>query len=707
MMAIKRITPSLIQLIRGGSAIFLCCAAVLSFAAGASDVDAKRLINANQEPGNWMTHGRTYDEQRYSPIDQINDKNVSRLGLDWFYDFETKRGLEATPLVVDGKMYVTGSWSRVYALKADTGELLWQYDPKVPPEWAVNACCGVVNRGVAVWQGKVYFGTLDGRLEALDAATGKLVWSTRTTPLDKPYTITGAPRVVKGKVIIGNGGAEMGVRGYVSAYDVNDGSLVWRFYTVPGNPDKPFESKALEMAAKTWKGGKWWELGGGGTVWDSLSYDPELDLLYVGVGNGSPWSRKLRSPGGGDNLFLSSIVAVRPDTGEYVWHYQTSPGDSWDYTATQQMILTELMIDGKRRKVIMQAPKNGFFYVLDRVTGEFISAEPFVEVTWASHVDPDTGRPAVHPDAYYESAPFVSRPSPVGAHTWHSMSFHPKTGLVYIPALESDFPYILDANFQARPLGVNLGVDTGKVIWPEDPAARKAMKAAMKGRLVAWDPVKQSLAWEVVHKVPWNGGTLATAGNLVFQGNGRGDFVAYSADSGQQLWSSHAQTGIVAAPISYTVNGEQYIALLAGWGGTLPLILGEAVADAAKQNVSRILVYKLGSKKTLPPLERAEKVLSPPPLTASAEQVAEGKILYHQTCFACHGDSVVSGGVLPDLRYSNQGVHGLWRQIVLEGLFKSRGMVGFDQILDKKGADAIQAYVIKRAHDLKAQNKEK
>ncbi|MEQ8514906.1 MAG: PQQ-dependent dehydrogenase, methanol/ethanol family, partial [Chromatocurvus sp.] len=372
-------------------------------------VDEARLRAASDDAGNWLSHGRSYAEQRYSPLAQIHQGNVAGLGLEWAFDFGSSRGLEATPIVVDGVMYVTGTWSRVYAFNASTGELLWQHDPDVPRQWAANLCCDVVNRGVAVWKGRVYSGTLDGRLLALDAGTGDLVWETQTTPKDQPYSITGAPRVVKGKVVIGNGGGEMGVRGYASAYDAATGKRVWRFYTVPGNPALPFESPALEMAAKTWRGDQWWHLGGGGTVWDSIAYDPVLDLLYIGVGNVSPWNHSLRSPGGGDNLFLSSIVALRPDSGEYVWHYQTTPGESWDYTAAQQMILADLEIDGRLRKVIMQAPKNGFFYVLDRETGAFISAEPFVEVTWASHVDSASGRPVVAEGARYRQQPFLAR----------------------------------------------------------------------------------------------------------------------------------------------------------------------------------------------------------------------------------------------------------------------------------------------------------
>jgi PQQ-dependent dehydrogenase (methanol/ethanol family) len=666
-----------------------------------ANVNTNRVLSADAEPQNWLVHGRTYDEQRYSPLMQINQENIASLGLAWFYDLPNKRGIEATPIVVDGVMYVTGSWSRVYALDAKTGALLWEYDPKVPPDWAVHLCCDVVNRGVAVWKGLVYVGTLDGRLIALNARDGQVAWSVQTTPADKPYSITGAPRIVKDKVMIGNGGAEFGVRGFVSAYDANTGEMLWRFYMVPGNPSEPFESPALEMAAKTWKGGEWWKAGGGGTAWDSLTYDPELDLLYIGVGNGSPWSRYLRSPGGGDNLFLSSIVAVRADSGAYVWHYQTSPGDSWDYTATMHMILADLEIEGRARKVIMQAPKNGFFYVLDRQTGELISAEAFVEMNWATHVDAQTGRPVINPEAYYDDTkPFVAVPGPAGGHNWQPMSFSPDTGLVYIPVMDTGYPHLVNSDFQYQPLGFNTGNDDLVTVMPEDEAQRTVLRASLKGRLLAWDPVQQKPVWQVELADVWNGGVVSTATNLVFQGTGEGFFNAYSADQGKKLWSFFAQTGIMAAPISYAVDGDQYVAVAAGWGGALPLIIGGMLENAANQNVSRVLVFKLGGEETLPPLQVQRRDLNPPPMDASPETVQHGKVLYHRYCGNCHGNSAIGGGVLSDLRYSS--MHSVWDKVVLEGSLHTRGMVSFSQVLTKEESTAIQAYVIERAHRDKA-----
>ncbi|WP_375206207.1 PQQ-dependent dehydrogenase, methanol/ethanol family [Hyphococcus sp.] len=668
-----------------------------------ANVNTSRLLEADREPGQWMSHGRTYSEQRFSPLTEINRDTVGELSLAWHQDLDTNRGQEATPLVIDGVMYLTTAWSKVKAYDAATGEELWAYDPQVPGEWAVHACCDVVNRGLAAWNGKLYLGTLDGRLVALDAETGEEVWSKFTIDRSKPYTITGAPRIVKGKVIIGNGGAEFGVRGYVTAYDAETGDIDWRFYTVPGDPAKGFENDAMAMAAQTWNG-EWWKLGGGGTVWDSMAYDPELDLLYIGVGNGSPWNQAFRSPGGGDNLFLSSIVALDPDNGDYVWHFQTTPGETWDFTATQQIIVATLEIEGAPRKVVMQAPKNGFFYVIDAETGEFISANNFTHVNWATGIDPETGRPVENPQARFDKTgePFVVVPGPGGAHSWHPMSYNPQTGLVYIPVNISGFPYAPDPDFEPEPRGFNNGVNFAAAELPADPEVKAAVKATVAGRLVAWDPVAQKEVWGVPYPGAGNGGTLTTAGGLVFEGTKYGEFAAYDAATGDKLWSMDAQTGIVAAPVTYEIDGEQYVAVLVGWGGVEALAPGELAAiGATTPNYSRILVFKIGGTDSLPPKPQlAEKRLAPPPLTASAEDVEEGRYLYGRYCGVCHGDAVHSAGVLPDLRYSTiPHDEEQFANVVLGGALSEKGMVSFNSVLDEESLEKLRAYIIARANE--------
>jgi len=669
-------------------------------------VNTERLLAADSEPGNWMAHGRTYSEQRYSPLTQISDKNVSDLGLEWHFDLGDTRGIEATPIVVDGVMYVTGGWSKVFALNAKTGEEIWRYDPQVDKAWFVNMCCDAVNRGVAAWDGKIFVGVGDGRLVALDAANGAVKWEVQTTPTDKPYSITGAPRVVDGKVIIGNGGSELGVRGYVTAYDANTGDQVWRFYTVPGDPSKPFENAIHAETVKTWSG-EWWTVGGGGTAWDAMAHDPELNLLYIGVGNGAPWNRVYRSDGSGDNLFLSSIVALRPDTGEYVWHYQTTPGESWDYTATQHMILADIELEGRMRKLIMQAPKNGFFYVLDRETGEFISAEKYTMATWATHVDPESGRPVEAPEARYEETgvPTLQFPHPLGGHNWHPMSYSPDTGLVYIPAQEIPIVYGHDSEYEYNPKGWNVGVRFELASAPDDPEIRAQFGQMVKGHIAAWDPVTQTERWRVQHPNMWNGGLLSTAGNILFQGNAEGEFVAYTADTGEKLWSHFAQTGVVAGPVTYTVDGEQYVAVAAGWGGSFAMVGGE-LAKRSRGAVSRprVLVYKLGGEHTLPPEPTPEQMAAITPMepVGDEETITAGHKLYMINCHMCHGDRAVSGSSVPDLRKMTADTWELFEPIVLGGMRHENGMVGFADRISRDEANAIYAYLVKRRNDLAA-----
>lgn len=675
-------------------------------------INAAMLLGADGDTANWITHGRTYSEQRFSPLDKVNAGNVGDLGLAWFADMDTARGQEATPLVIDGKLYLTTAWSKVRAFDAATGKALWEYDPQVPGETAVKACCDVVNRGLAVWGNTLFLGTLDGRLVALNRETGKVAWEKQTTDPTQSYTITGAPRVIDGKVIIGNGGAEFGVRGFVAAYDANNGKELWKFYTVPGKPAED-DPEYLKKAAATWSG-DYWDIGGGGTAWDSMAYDPDLNLLYIGVGNGSPWNRAYRSPGEdgrgtGDNLYLSSIVAVRPDTGEYVWHYQTTPGETWDFTATQHIILADMEIGGKTRKVLMQAPKNGFFYVIDRETGAFISGKPYVAVNWASGIDPVTGRPIENPETRVDQTgkPALVMPGALGGHNWHPMAFHPGENLVYIPAFEAGMLYAPEANWKPdRARGFNVGFDLGAGDLPADAGIRKEVAGTLRGMLVAWDPVKQEPRWTVEHPGPWNGGVLATGGGLIFQGTAGSEFNAYDAANGNKLWSFAAQTGVVAPPITYTVNGDQYVAVLAGWGGAYALSVdGELISRKAPvKNISRLLVFKLGGGAELPPEPAlVELPLDPPASKAAPAVIAVGAQKYGRYCAVCHAPGAVGSTVLPDLRRSGTlGEPSAWAAVVHDGLLKDNGMAGFAGSLTKQEVEAIRAYVIHRANEDKA-----
>jgi quinohemoprotein ethanol dehydrogenase len=581
-------------------------AAWTAFAPRSKPVDDSTLRTA--APDEWVTYGRDYAETHFSPLKQINIENVGRLGLAWSWETGTEGGMESTPLISNGVLYGTGPWSVVFAVDARTGKQKWRYDPDVARVNGPRLCCGPVNRGVALYQGKVYVGALDGRLIALNAETGKVAWSVQTTDPKEDHSITGAPRVVKGKVIIGNGGAEFAARGFVTAYDADTGKQAWRFYVVPGDPSKPFENPELEKAAKTWTG-EWWKYGGGGTPWDGMAYDPQADLLYIGTGNGGPWDINVRSPQGGDNLYLSSVIALKPETGRMAWYYQEVPGDQWDYTATQPMILADLTIGGKQRHVLMHAPKNGFFYVMDRITGELISAEPYArDVTWAKSIDLKTGRPNFNPDARYSKDPVAVSPSAGGAHNWHPMAFSPLTGLVYIPGQESTFNFAPDPNFQfqkgRRGMPWNTGLDMMRGRPPATTAGPGAQAPPPQtGFLVAWDPVTQKERWRIPYKGGFNGGVVATAGNLVFHASSSGDFYAYNAETGAKLWEAELAPG-TATPVTYELDGKQYVSILAGRGSTSQY--GYASDPKLKGSPpSRVFTFVLDGKA---PADRAQTV---------------------------------------------------------------------------------------------------
>ena len=688
----------------------------LTLALSSSVIASQTPQTVNQqaivEPGGeWLSYGRTYREQRFSPLDNINRDNIGELDLAWSFKFDTARGMEATPIVNNGVIYVSTGWSHVHALDARTGQELWHYDAKVPKAQLAKTCCGPVNRGVAIWQDnantplQVFFGALDGRLIALDAKTGEENWSIQSTPTDGNYSVTGAPRIVKGMVIIGNGGAELGVRGYVSAYDVNTGEMKWRFYTVPGDRNKPQESPALEAALETWSGDEWYNLGGGGgTAWDSLVFDPELDLLYIGTGNGSPWNRDLRSPGGGDNLYLSSIVALRPDTGEYVWHYQVTPADNWDYTATQQLVLAELEINGEPRSVIMQAPKNGFFYVLDRKTGELLSAEKFAKATWATHVDMGTGRPVESKFAdYQKNGGSYIWPSPYGAHNWQPMSFSAKTGLMYIPAqsIPAYFSAVEEVMYRVNRwnTGVDLNTNRDPKSWV---AARASMDALIYGELVAWDPIKKQRAWQVQHAKPSNGGILSTAGDLVFQGTWDGTFAAYDAYDGEKLWQYKSDSAVLAGPMTFELDGEQYVAVAQGSGGTVMITVGDEL-QRNKTNQNKLLVFKKGQFNQTNPVAN-EELTTIRALGHAANTdpnlIKLGESIYHNNCASCHGINALSNYVVPNLRYMSEQTHSDFASIVIGGARTHKGMIGFYETLGVDDVDAIHAYLDDKQQNL-------
>ncbi len=668
-------------------------------------VDTARISTASAG-AEWLTYGGTYDEQRHSGLRKINTDTIGQLGVAWTYDLKTARGVESTPIVVDGVMYVTSAWSVVHALDADTGEELWVYDPGVDRAVGVKACCDVVNRGVAVYGGKVFVGVIDGRLEALNAETGERVWSTVTVDQSKPYTITGAPRAVNGLIYIGNGGAELGVRGYLSAYDAGTGKLVWRFYTTP-NPAKQADGAAsdpvfAETANASWgEDGAWTRDGGGGTVWDSIVYDEVNDQIIFGVGNGSPWNHEIRDPSGGDNLFLSSIVAVDAKTGAYNWHFQTTPGDNWDYTATQTIILADLPLgeNGAPRRVAMQAPKNGFFYVVDAATGEFISGENFVPVNWAAGLD-ENGRPIETEGARANDPTFIQTPGPLGAHNWHPMAFNPELNLAYIPAQEIPRAYV-GSDGEMADTTWNTGFDFAAGTAVEVPAALlKAARASLKGRLIAWDPVAQDARWTVEHENAWNGGVLSTAGGLVFQGKLTGEFAAYDAATGEKLWSHDLKSGGASGPGTFEIGGEQYVTITTGWGSAYGLAAGLAYDEPVPPVVGKVVTFKLGGNALIaeadaPMIERVAAT------DAFGDEAMLGLGLekYQRNCAVCHGEFAISSGVLPDLRWSPIGGDAAsWKSVVIDGSLRDAGMVSFADALSAEDAEAIRAYVVKQAH---------
>ena len=680
----------------------------------AANVDRERLLAAAREPGQWLSGGGGWRGMHYSALDDLKPANIGRLGFAWAFDTGTRRGLEATPIVVDGVMYTSGVAGRVYALDAATGALKWRFEPPVDLQVARNTCCDLVNRGVAVWRGKVYVGALDGWLYALDAASGRVLWKADTfVDRKRAYESTGAPQVAGDVVVIGNGGAEFDARGYFSAYDLDSGALRWRFYTVPGDPARPREHPDLEIAARTWDPHSAWQYGGGGTVWDGMAYDPELDLLYVGAGNTAPYPRWVRSPAGGDNLFTDTLLAINPKTGRLVWYYQETPADEWDVGANAPMILVDREIDGQPRKLLLHAPKNGLFYLLDRTNGKLVSATPFAQLNWLKSIDPATGKPTVDvANVDYRDGPKLMFPSVIGAHSWQPMAYSPKTGLVYLPTLEAgNIIYDITPERGYRPSLFNAnvgfaflpGIEANKPNLP--PAVRKAIDAGlltrqhldlrMRAYLQAWDPIARRAVWKTPDLPPSDrSGVLATAGGLVFQGNMAGELRVLDAASGAVLQTIQTGSSIMAAPMSYQVNGVTYVAVMAATGGG-----GWAVPDPASAaykygNEGRILAFRLdgGPVPRPPPVPPPPPLPEPPEQHATAAQIARGAQLFAANCAICHPNMPRSASA--DLRAMSPATHALFDRIVLDGLKVASGMPRWGDVLTKDDAAALHAYLI-------------
>lgn len=656
------------------------------------------LLDGNKGD-DWAAYGQSFGEQHYSPLAQIDTSSVTRLGLAWSYDLPAGNPLTG-PLAIDGKLYTATGYSVVRAFDAANGKLLWTFDPKAPEAAGRKLRTGYGSRGLAWWDGKLYVGTQDGRLIAIDAGTGRRLWSAMTVEPNDYRFISGAPRVFAGKVIIGHGGADTSdLRGYVTAYNADTGRKLWRFYTVPGDPAKGFEDATQAMAAKTWAG-EWWKRGGGGTVWNSFTYDAENDTIFIGVGNGAPWNHRVRSAGKGDNLFLASIVALSGKTGAYKWHYQFNPGETWDYNASMDMQLADIMIDGKQRKVVMEAPKNGFFYVIDRLSGKLISADKIAKVSWAKGIDIKTGRPIEVPEARYpDGHTFALFPGPQGAHTWLPSAYSPKSGLMYLPVLESGTAYN-DRGIDVHNWRRTQANSTEAAVNLSE--ARLSRDKLGRGTLLAWNPVTRKAAWRVPTAGGWNGGVMATGGGLVFQGEDNGRFTAYDAVNGKPLWRFDAQTPVLAPPISYSVKGRQYVTVLTGIGtsvGAVTALLSQYV-DYRTQ-ARRVLTFALDGTATIPRAIPAKPQAAPDPDFVSDAVAGRRGAVEFNRCQTCHGISAVGGGTAPDLRTSGIPVSAeAFEAVVRQGVMVPAGMPRFEEMTDRQ-MDDLRQYIRAQAAALR------
>jgi quinohemoprotein ethanol dehydrogenase len=673
---------------------FICCGTALA----EGDLDNERVLRESHTGENWFLKGGNFRGEHFSPLSQVNEDNVDELGLAWATDLPIPDGIASTPIVIDGVIYISGAFSVVYAIDAADGHVLWSYDPDVRQAFADNpglSWSARVNRGIAVWGGLVLATTADCRLIGLDAASGKERWSTTTCDIKQGYTITDSPYVGAGKVFVGNAGSESGEknRGYVSAYDVQSGKMMWRFYIVPSDKPEENTSAAMKMAAETWSGDALAKYGGGGSAWNEMTYDPDSNLLFFGTGGALPYEFSERSPDGGDALFTSSVVALNANTGEYAWHYQTVPEDSWEYNATMNIVLADLRIDEKDREALLIAPKNGFQYVLDRLTGELLSAEKYAKVNWATHINLETGRPVYDPAGEYwnrkDEDSIAIWPNMWGSHSWQPMAWHPEQRLLYIPVL--DIPTVVsytDDDSWGDTMDVVTEVD-GKPFSP--------------GKLIAWDPVSQTERWSVGHSLPFNGGVLTTAGNLVFQGNGEGRFVAYAADTGEQKWSLATGSAISAAPVSYSLDGHQYVLIPVGSSGGIQYVYPKLGATNESEGPTRMLAFSLDGGGDMPAIKPTVRALpDQPTLSASETEVANGKKIYSSNCGGCHGKNASArfGGSVPDLRYASSETHAAWHGVVIGGAKRANGMPAFDY-LEVEQSEAVRKYVLSLSESLR------
>lgn len=654
---------------------------------------ARSVSNAPAAGANWSSYGGDDREQHYSPLTQISDANVGKLGLAWSYDIDTFDSY-TQPLEVDGIVYFAVGLSVVHALDARTGKLLWQYDPDVAsqPEAKTRMRAGWGTRGIAYKDGMVFTATREGRLIAVDAKTGKPRWSVQTLDEAEHGYITGPPWVAGDKVVVGFGGADYSpTRGYVTAYDIKTGKKSWRWFVVPGDPAKGFENKAMEAAAKTWTG-EWWKFGGGGTVYHAMAYDAKYGRIYIGTGNGWPWNQKIRSPGGGDNLYLSSIVALDVKSGDYVWHYQVNPENSHDFNNAMDIELAEMTIGGKARSVLIHAPKNGFFYVIDRDNGKLISTGEFARQNWAKRIDPVTGRPEINPEAQYPGGkPFMMYPFPNGAHGVQAMAFSPKTGLTYIPVMEGGRVFVDPPNVKDWTYKPGMMVNTGLGAPPANLVPPTATS-----KLVAWDVAGNKIAWSVPQPGVFNGGTMATAGNLVFQGTNDGSFNAFSASTGRKLWAFDAQNGMLGAPISYSVGGVQYVSIITGFRSSFP---NTPNWDYSQQR-RRMLTFAIGGRKALPAFERVDQpIQDDPAFVIDPAKAKVGGGIYNSSCIICHGSGMMAGGAAPDLRKSAVPMDAdTFRAVVHDGALMARGMGSFAQLSDAD-LEGLRHYIRQRARE--------